>query len=205
MPNNESDPPPDDPPEVAAALVEQAEDLCEIHDHITLVIAHLDIPKESMTDQYKGYNPDRFDFEAIIRTLLYREACNFSFREVESRIGLWPHLLTRFGLARAPSEQVLSYSFRNRLSLDERHVITLAGKGIRKHAAEHGLLSVPDEGPPIQPEEKGERGLTRREVDRAVRIARDRVFSPFVTNRAPNAKYEDAVYWELQAHLTMVN
>jgi len=200
-----NDPPPDEPSEVAASLVEQAEDLCEIDDHITLVIAHLDIPEEELTDQYRGYNPDRFDFEAIIRTLLYREACNFSFRETESRIGLWPHLLTRFGLDRAPSEQVLSYSFRNRLSLNERRVVALAGKGIRKHAAEHGLLSAPDEGPPIQPEEKGERGLTRREVDRAVRIARDRVFPSFVTNRAPNAKYEDAAYWELQAHLTMVN
>lgn len=193
-----------DPSEVAAEWIQRAEQPCRVHDHITQVLSKLDLPEEGFHDQYKGYNPERFDFDAIVRVLLYREVCEFSYRKVEKRFSVWPHLLTRFGLDRAPSEQVLSHTFRNRLSLHERHVLGLAGEGIRRIAAEEGLLSAPDEGPPIQPEEKGERGLTEREVNRAVRIARDRVFPAFVTNRAPNAKYEDAVYWELQAYLSMV-
>jgi len=36
-----------------------------------------------------------------------------------------------------------------------------------------------------------------------VRIARDRVFTEFTTERAANAKYEDKVFWELQAYLSM--
>jgi|AntDeeMetagen192_2_1112575.scaffolds.fasta_scaffold01964_4 hypothetical protein len=202
MDQNNPDPPPDEPSEVAAALVEQAEDLCEIHDHITRVIADLDFPEGAFTDQYTKAYPYELDFEAVIRTLLYKETCGFSQRETHQRLNRWAYLQLRFGLDRAPTQQALSYTHRHRLSLNDRQVLTTAAKRIRGVAADHGLLSASDEGPPIDPEERGGKGLNDDEILRAIRIARDRVFTEFATERASNAKYEDEVYWELQAYLS---
>ncbi|ELZ98076.1 transposase IS4 family protein [Haloferax mucosum ATCC BAA-1512] len=187
----------------ATALIKQAERLCHVHDHITRVIANLEIPEDTFTDQYTKAYPDELDFEAVVRTLLYQNACGFSQREVYSRLRRWAYLQIRFGLNRAPTQQALSYTYRNRLSIQDRQTLTTVAEGIREVAAEHDLLSAPDEGPPIQPEERGEKGLTDDEILRAVRIARDRVFTEFATGRAANAKYEDEVYWELQSYLSM--
>lgn len=193
----------DAPEDLAASLVEDAESLCRIHDHITRVIANLDIPEDGFTDQYEKRSSNQFDFEAIVRTLLYREACGYSYREVHRRLTGWAYLQLRFGLSRAPTEQALSYAYRNRLSLSGRQALTTAAEGIREVAADYDLLSAPDEGPPIQPDEVADEGLTDEEIRRATLIARDRLFSEFATERATNAKYEDQVFWELQAYLSM--
>jgi hypothetical protein len=197
-----NDPPPDEPSEVTAALVKQAEDLCEIHDHITRVIGDLDFPEGAFTDQYSKSYPYELDFKAVIRALLYKETCGFSQRETHQRLNRWAYLQLRFGLDRAPTQQALSYTLRQRLSFNDRQVLTTAAERIQEVAADHGLLSAPDEGPPIDPEERGGKGLNDEEILRAIRIARDRVFTEFATDRASNAKYEDEVYWELQAYLS---
>jgi hypothetical protein len=203
MSDHESHEPSDEPSEVAAHLIEQAEPLCRVHDHITRVIAHLDIPGDGLTDQYENRYPQEFDFEAIVRTLLYREVCGYSYREVHRRLKAWPYIQSRFGLNRPPTQQALTYTTRNRLSLSERQTLTCVAKELREVAADHNLVSAPDESPPIQPDEMGEKGLTEDEILRAMRIARDRVFTEFATGRAANAKYEDRAFWELQAYLSM--
>lgn len=203
MPDHDSHEPSDEPPEVATDLIEQAEPLCRVHDHITRVIANLDIPEDGFTDQYTKRIPGGFDFEAILRTLLYQNACGFGQREVHRRLKSWPFIQFRFGLDRPPTQQALSYTYRNRLSLSERQALTTAAEKIREVAADHDLVSAPDEGPSIQPDEMGEKGLTEDEILRATRIARDRVFTEFATDRAANAKYEDRAFWELQAYLSM--
>jgi len=104
MDQNNPDPPPDAPSKVAASLIEQAEDLCEIHDHITRVIAHLNIPEDGFTDQSTKDYPRKLDFEAMLRTSLYETACGFSQREVHRRLRGWAYLQIRFGLNRAPTQ-----------------------------------------------------------------------------------------------------
>ncbi len=195
-----SDGPPSD---VVDTLVKDAEELCRIHDHITRVVAHLDIEPTVFTDQYTKSNPSGLDFEAVIRTLIYQKACGFSQREVHQRLRRWAYLQVRFGLSRAPTQQALSYTYRRRLSLEDRQLLTKVAEGIREVAIEHDILGAPNRAPPIQPEERGGKGLNENEILRAVRIARDRVFTEFTTQRAANAKYDDEVYWELQAYLSM--
>ncbi len=69
----------------AAALIDEAEALCRVHDHITRVIGDLEIPDDTFTDQYANTYPGELGFESVIRTLLYQKVCGFSQREVQSR------------------------------------------------------------------------------------------------------------------------
>jgi len=59
------------PDEAVADLCEQAKDLCHMHDHVTRVIANLDIP-DSFTD-YDNLADADFDIEAMVKTFLYQE------------------------------------------------------------------------------------------------------------------------------------
>ncbi|SDJ62457.1 transposase [Natronorubrum texcoconense] len=186
--------------EVADDLVTQAEDLCRIHDHITRVIADLELPEDGFKDPF---TTSRYEFEPMLRVLLYMEASGFSQAETQQRLEHWPFLQVRFGLNGAPRQQTISHNVRNRLSRRGRQALKTAAEKIREIAADHDLVSAPDEGPTIDPNEMGEKGLTEAEILRAVRVARDRVFTEFVTERAPNAKYEDEVFWELQGYLSM--
>lgn len=185
-------------------LLEQAEGLCQRHDHITRVIADLEFSGGGFEDQYTRDSPVQFGFEAILRTFLYMEVRGFGQSEVHSRLRNWPFIQVRFGLDRAPTQQTLSYARRHRLSHRARKLLVQAAKRIREVAREHDVLRSPARGPPIQPEERGEKGLSEDEILRAVRVARDRVFTEFTTDRAENAKYEDEVFWELQAYLSLV-
>jgi hypothetical protein len=188
---------------VAKALSEQAEQLCQVKNHITRVIANLDFPEGIFTDQYEKDYPYSLEFEAVVRTFIYQKACRISQREVRSRLRRWPYLQIRFGLDRAPTQQALSYTYRNRLSLEDRQILSTVAEEIREIASQYDLMSSPKQGPPIDPEERGEKGLTEDEILRAVDIARNRVFTEFSTNRAANAKYDDEVFWELQSYLSM--
>jgi len=194
---------PDVLPTLSESLLKQAQQLCHRKNHITQVISNLDLPDDIFTDQYANAYPFEVDFEAILRVILYQKVCRFSQREVCSRIRRWAYIQLRFGLDRTPRQQTLSYTYRNRLSLDDRQTLTNVADEIRRVATAHDLLSAPDEGPPIEPHERGEKGLTEDEIRRATRIARDRAFTEFTTNRAANATYEDEVYWEIQAYLSM--
>jgi hypothetical protein len=46
-------------------LAAQAEELCGLHDHITRVIARLEIPGESFSDRYPHPNKATFGFERL--------------------------------------------------------------------------------------------------------------------------------------------
>ncbi|SDY33576.1 hypothetical protein [Halobellus clavatus] len=64
-----------EPSDVAVALIEQAEELCPVHNHVTRVIGNLDISEQAFSDLYTKSNPRGFDFDAIIRTFLYQKIC----------------------------------------------------------------------------------------------------------------------------------
>lgn len=69
---------------IIADLDRQTDDLCHIHDHVTRVIANLDID----ADWFTGYdNPNRanVEFDGVIRTFLYMHA-RANSRKVLSRV-----------------------------------------------------------------------------------------------------------------------
>lgn len=191
--------------DAADALIKQSEELCSVHDHITNVIANLDIPTDSFEDRYEKDYSHQFDFDAIIRVLLYRQISGFSLRETAESLRRWAYLQYRFGLDRAPTQQTLSHTRRRRFSRQDRNTIKKVAGEIRSIAAAEDILGEPDSAPSIQPEETQEGGLTDREIKRAVQIARNRVFTEFETERASNAKYEDDVFWEIQSYLSMTS
>jgi hypothetical protein len=67
-------------------LVEQADELCDVHDHITRVIANLDIPRESFSDQYSHPGQAQFDFKPAVRMFLYQYAREFNDSELTRRL-----------------------------------------------------------------------------------------------------------------------
>ena len=66
-------------------LVEQADELCGVHDHITRIIADLDIPPDSFSDQYSHSGQAQFDFEPV-RMFLYQHAREFNDSELTRRL-----------------------------------------------------------------------------------------------------------------------
>ena len=59
-------------------LVAQTEELCDLHDHITRVIARLEIPQEAFSDRYSYSNTATFEFESVIGMFLYQYARGFT-------------------------------------------------------------------------------------------------------------------------------
>ncbi|WP_250875737.1 transposase [Halomarina rubra] len=173
-------------------------------DHISRVVGPLDIPIEEFTD--RSSRPSvTYDFEPMIRAALYQEICGFSQSELADRLRRWTYLRLRFGLDSPPTQQTLSNFRRNRLSLSDRQRLSELARKVRALALANDVrgISGEDAPPAIEPDEVDATGLTSDKVLRAVRVARDRVFTEFTTSRAANAKYPDEVYWEVQAYLSM--
>jgi hypothetical protein len=94
--------------EVVESVVEQAEDLCQIHDHITRIIANLNIPTEEFSD-YNDLKRADFSLESVIRMFLYREAREFNQLETVRRLRGAACIYIRFNLVRPPTQSGLSY------------------------------------------------------------------------------------------------
>ena len=190
--------------EVTQQLVEQAAMHCTVSDHISRVIGGLDIPIEEFSDQ-SNRPATSYDFEAMLKAQLYQDVCGYSQREIANRLKSWAYLQLRFGLDSPPTQQTLSNFERNRLTLSDRQRLGELAETIQSLAEANDVRGVNETGdaPAIDPDEVDPTGLTGKKVLRAVRTARDRVFTEFTTGRAANAKYSDAVYWEVQAYLSM--
>ena len=184
-------------------LVEQADELCDVHDHITRVIANLDIPRESFSDQYSHPGQAQFDFKPAVRMFLYQYAREFNDSELTRRLKGTAYVFIRFRLSRPPTQQGVNYIWRRRLSLADRRQIMATAQAIREVAADHDLIS-PGE-PPLDPGEIDDAGVTDDQIMRAIRIARDRGLSAFDTDRAANVRYPDEVFFERQAYLNLAD
>jgi len=185
------------------SLVEQAEELCNVHDHITRIIANLDIPRDTFSDQYSHPGQAQFDFKPVVRMFLYQHAREFNASELTRRLTGTAYVFVRFRLSRAPTQQAISYMWRRRLSLADRRQITATARAIREVAADHDLIS-PGE-PRLDPGEIDDTGVAEDQIMRAIRIARDRGLSAFETDRAANATYPDDVFFERQAYLNLAD
>ncbi|UOO96935.1 hypothetical protein MUK72_17135 (plasmid) [Halococcus dombrowskii] len=103
---------------VVAALAEQADDLCHIHDHATRVIKHLDIPTDTFSDYEQSGDAD-FPIKGIVKLFLYKELNAFSQAETARRLRGVASVYTRFNLPRPITQASISHNWRNRLVASE--------------------------------------------------------------------------------------
>ncbi|GAA0460741.1 hypothetical protein GCM10008985_16520 [Halococcus dombrowskii] len=101
-----------------AALAEQADDLCHIHDHATRVIKHLDIPTDTFSDYEQSGDAD-FPIKGIVKLFLYKELNAFSQAETARRLRGVASVYTRFNLPRPITQASISHNWRNRLVASE--------------------------------------------------------------------------------------
>lgn len=185
------------------ALVEQADELCTIHDHITRVIAALDVSQGSFSDRYGQTSTTDFAFESVVRMFLYQHARGFNDSELHRRLKGTAYVFIRFELGRAPTQQAINYMWRRRLSLADRHAIEATASEIRAVAADHEIVA--DGEPRIDPGEVSDEGITDEHIMQAIRTARDHGLSAFETDRAANASYPDELFFERQAYLNLAD
>ncbi len=95
-------------------LVEQAEELCTLHDHITRVIAALNVSQGSFSDRYGQTSTTDFTFESVVRMFLYQHARGFNDSELHRRLEGTAYVFIRFELGRAPTQQAINYMWRRR-------------------------------------------------------------------------------------------
>jgi hypothetical protein len=60
------------------SVVEDAEDLCSKHDHITRVLADIGFPVEELTDRHND-NDTPFTFPSVIHLFLYQKIHQYSY------------------------------------------------------------------------------------------------------------------------------
>lgn len=85
-------------PLVAESLVEQVEELCNLHDHITRVIARLEIPQATFSDRYPHSTKATFVFDSVVRMFLYQYARGFTQNELDRRLKGAAYVWIRFEL-----------------------------------------------------------------------------------------------------------
>ena len=196
----------DFPPQAVSSIIQQVTPLCQTHDHITRVVANLALSTNEFQDQYTQQPPNGFDFEPMVRLLLYQHICEFSATETHDRLNSWAYLVIRFGLNRAPTQQTISHTWRRRLSLTDRRAIKATAASIREIAAEHDVVRTGDGTSEDDNREAVDYSrFSEEQIKRTIKLARDYGFSAFNTNRASNATYDDEVFFELQGFLNMRN
>ncbi|MFC6723088.1 transposase [Halobium palmae] len=193
-----------DAPAVVDALGEQAEDLAHIHDHITRVIANLDIPD----DAFSGYDePNRADYELepVVLAFLYKEARDLnSENELARRLNSAAYIYVRFGLENPLIQATINRNWRKRFSHSERNTIKKAGSRIREICQEHGLVS--EDEPALDPSDiRANDNIEEEQIMDAVKRATELGFQNFSADRASNAKYALEAYFERQGYLNMSN
>ncbi|EMA42094.1 transposase IS4 family protein [Halococcus hamelinensis 100A6] len=134
---------------------------------------------------------------------LYMKTLDISQPELHRRLKGTAYLWVRFGLDGVPTQQTISYIWRNRLSFTDRHMIRATAQVIREIAADHGILS--DDEPRLDPDKIDSTDVTDDQIMNAVEAARDRGFDEFDSGRADNTTFEDMVFFERQGYLNMAD
>lgn len=186
--------------EIVEAIAEQAEDLCHIQDHITRIIANLDIEHGWFT----GYDePDRakFDLEPMVKTFLYMYARGFNQSELERRLQGAAYVYIRFGLKQPISQQIISHNKRNRFDKGDSRILKDAAERIQDVCAEHDVIEKNE--PALEPEDVQHEDVSEEEIMDAVQRATDLGFDEFDANRASNATHPLEAYFERQGFMNM--
>ena len=181
-------------------LCEQAEDLCHLHDHVTRVIANLEIPSGFCTDYRNPADAD-FDANSMVKTFLYQEIQGLSQNATADRLRGAAYIWLRFGFSKSPTQQTLSYTWRNRFGMKDRRLISDAADRIRTICDEHDVIG--HTAPALDPDNIHEQDLEEELIMDAVKRATGLGFAEFVDPRAENAKYDLEAYFERQGYLNM--
>ena len=188
--------------DIIQELAEQTEDLCHIHDHITRIIANLDIEEE----WFSGYDePGRgkFDLTSIVSMFLYQKARDFDQSDLERRLKGATFVYTRFDLECPPTQGAISYNWRNRFNVWERAVLKEAANRIRDICNEHDIIDTNE--PALQPEDilDDDEIIAEEQIRGAVERATELGFEEFADLRASNIKYGLQAYFERQGYLNL--
>lgn len=189
--------------EVLTPLIAQAEELCDLHDHITRVIARLEIPRAAFSDRYSHANMADFAFDPVVQMFVYQHVRGFTQSELYRRLKGAAYVWIRFELSRPPTQQAINYIWRNRLSPADRRAIKATGHGIQDIASDYDIIA---EGEPrLDPDTVDSTEITDDQIMDAVETARERGLDEFDSERASNATFEDLVFFERQAYLNMAD
>jgi len=193
-------PVPDDAPALAGAIVVHARKLCESADHLRRVLSELSIPTEPLTDHRQTASVN-FDTEPMARVYIYQTIYDLAQSEVADRLQNRPSLLKGFGLDQPPSQQNISYAWRQ---FNHRTKTTLeaAARGIAIEARDHDVISealIPmeldedqdDLGEDADANSPVSRAHVREHGSKVVELARRHGFGEFDSHRAKNRVYED--------------
>lgn len=187
----------DDAPALAGAIVYHAGEVCETVDHLWRVLGEVSIPVDGLTDdrqQHKAANGT----EPMARVYLYQKIYDLAQSEVADRLENRPSLLKTLDLEKAPSQQSLSYAWKQ-FGQRTKRTLNAAATGIAQEAVDRGVVL--EERVPIIPdeddiEEDGDeptvtREHVRKQGTKIVELARRHAFGEFDSHRADNRVYED--------------
>jgi hypothetical protein len=186
--------------EMAESIAEQTKDLCQVHNHITRVIANLEIEGH----WFEGYTQSRrakYALEPVALMLLYRYTRDFTQQELADRLKGAAYLYVRFGLKHPPTQQSISYNERNRFTRQERQALKQVASRIQGIARRNDVIEIQE--PPLRPADLQGRDIADEQINEAVEKATELGFSEFTANRASNSKYDLSAYFERQAYLNM--
>ncbi|WP_318571226.1 transposase [Salinigranum marinum] len=187
--------------EFVTEIGEQTEDLCHIHDHITRVIANLDIDDDWFSD-YDDPDRAKFDLDAVVQMFLYQHARGFNQSELERRLKGAAYVYIRFGLGSPLSQQIISHNWRNRFCHSERQAIETVAEQIRKVCADNDIIDTGE--PALEPSDvNAKHGIGEEQIMDAVERATELGFTEFSADRASNAKYPLEAFFERQGYLNM--
>lgn len=190
---------PDTTEEPIDTVAEQTEDLCHIHDHITRVIAALDVP----TSSFNGYEEEyrsKYDLEGIIKMFLYQHARDVNQSELARRLQGVAFIYQRFKLSSPPVQQIISHNWRNRFTSEERARIVETAERIKTICAEHDVIK-PYE--PALPPDDIEKDVGEEQIRESVQRAVDLGLDGFIDPRADNITYPLEAYFERQSYLNL--
>ena len=183
------------------SLYEQAEDLCHIHDHSTRVLRDLDID----TDAFSGYEESyraKYEMEPVVRTFLYQHVRNLNQSELARRLKGVAYVYFRMGLDDPLDQQIISYIWKNRFTMEERGAIKEAARELQHLFAEHDIIDVGE--PPLSLSDVDvDNGIGEDQILEAVQNATTLAFEEFSDPRAHNITYELEAFFERQGYLNL--
>lgn len=185
------------------ALVEQADDLCHIHDHVTRVVSNLNVSEEWFSD-YDEPGRAKYGLESVVLMFLYQHIQGFTDSRLVRRLSGAGFVYYRLDLEPPPCQQTISYMWRNRFNVHERQAITTAAERIRDICTHHDVIFANE--PALAPEDidTGD-SIGKDQIVESVTQATELGFDEFSANRASNCKYDLQAYFERQGYLTLTN
>ncbi|EMA07315.1 transposase [Haloarcula marismortui] len=195
----------DDAPALAGAIVYHAGEVCETVDHLWRVLGEVSIPVDGLTDhrqQHKVANGT----ESMARVYLYQKIYDLAQSEVADRLESRPSLLKTLDLDKVPSQQSLSYVWKQ-FPEQTKPTLNTAATGIAQEAVDSGVVLearvpiIPDEDDIEEDDDEptATREHVRKQGNKIVELARRHAFGEFDSHRANNRVYEDEQILDLFA------